>query len=291
MQDGPQTLLEAIQVYSDPENCLRYLAAQRWPDGVVVCPVCGRKGAGFLEKQGRWQCSNRHPKRQFSIKVGTVMEDSPIGLEKWLPVFWLVANCRNGVSSWEISRDLGVTQKTAWFMLQRGRLAMQDDLTGGMLGGDGAPIEVDESYIGGKVRNMHKARKMRAQKTSQKGDKSIVLGIIERASEGKPKRVRATVVADRKKPTMQSEVAGVVERGSTVYSDEFAESWKMEDRFEHGIVNHLEKYVDGQVHTNNCENFWSLLKRAVGGTYIAVEPFHLFRYVDEQAFRYNNRLR
>ena len=286
MESGPTTLLEAVQYFASEENCIKYLAAKRWPDGVVVCPICGKSGAGFLAKQKRWQCSARHPKRQFSIKVGTIMEDSPIGLDKWMPVLWLIANCRNGISSWEIHRDLGVTQKTAWFMLQRARLAMQDDLTGGNLNGE---IEVDESYIGGKVRNMHKDRKMKAQQTSQKGDKAIVLGILERASEGKKKRVRATVISDRKKKTMQAEVAAHVEVGSTIYADEFAGSWRMDDKYIHGIVNHAEQYVDGQIHTNGLENFWSLLKRGIGGTYIAVEPFHLFRYIDEQAFRYNNR--
>jgi hypothetical protein len=232
------TLLEAIQYFSDQNNCIAYLAHKRWPDGVVVCPICGRKGAGFLEKQNRWQCSARHPKRQFSIKVGTIMEDSPIGLDKWLPVLWLIANCRNGISSYEIARDLGVTQKSAWFMLQRARLAMQDDLTGGMLGGE---VEVDETLIGGKVRNMHKVRKIRAQKDSQKGDKTIVLGILERASESKKnKRVRATVISDRKQKTMRAEIAGAIEKGATVYADEFADTWRMDDQYEHGIVNHLQ---------------------------------------------------
>jgi hypothetical protein len=165
---------------------------------------------------------------------------------------------------------------------------MQDDFTGGMLAGE---VEVDETLIGGKVRNMHKDRKMRAQKTSQKGDKTIVLGVLERASESKKsKRVRATVVSDRKKNTMQAEVAGVVERGAKVYSDEYGDQWRMDDRFEHEMVDHLSTYVNGQVHTNGIENFWSLLKRGLHGTYVAVEPFHLFRYVDEQAFRFNNRL-
>jgi transposase-like protein len=154
MIDGPKTLLEAVQHFKSEENCIRHLAAERWPDGIAKCPTCGSDRVGYLENQKRWQCSNRHPKRQFSIKVGTIMEDSPIGLDKWLPVLWLIANCRNGISSWEIHRALGVTQKTAWFMLHRVRLAMQDDLTGGMLGGE---VEVDESYIGGKIRFMHKA--------------------------------------------------------------------------------------------------------------------------------------
>lgn len=290
MEAHPTTLLEAIQYFSDEDRCIKFLAAKRWPDGVAVCPTCGKKGAGFLAKQNRWQCSARHPKRQFSIKVGTVMEESPIGLDKWLPVFWLVANCRNGISSWEIHRDLGVTQKTAWFMLHRARLAMQDDLSGGMLGGE---IEVDESFIGGKARNMHKDKKARVQSEYGKmGDKTIVLGILERASGKKQKRVRATVIPDRKKNTMQAEVTGVVENGAQLYSDVFGEQWRIgiEDRFTHSVVDHLNTYVDGNVHTNGLENFWSLLKRGIGGTYVAVEPFHLFRYVDEQAFRFNNRL-
>jgi transposase-like protein len=289
MEAEPKTLLEAVQYFASEENCVKYLAAKRWTDGVVVCPICGRKGAGFLTKQNRWQCSVRHPKRQFSIKVGTVMEDSPIGLDKWLPVLWQIANCRNGISSWEIHRAVGVAQKTAWFMLQRARLAMQDDLTGGNLGGE---IEVDESFIGGKARNMHKDRKLRAMngaKGGPGGNKSIVLGILERASEGKPKRVRATIINDRKKSSIQPEVAAHVEPGSKVYADDWAQTWRMPERYEHEIINHLETYVQGNCHTNSLENFWSLLKRGVGGTYIAVEPFHLFRYVDEQAFRFNNR--
>ena len=206
MESGPTTLLEAVQYFTSGENCIKYLAAKRWPDGVVVCPICGRKGAGFLAKQNRWQCSVRHPKRQFSIKVGTVMENSPIGLDKWMPVLWQIANCRNGISSWEIHRAVGVAQKTAWFMLQRARLAMQDDLTGGMLNGE---IEIDESFLGGKARFMHKDRKARAMKGKRgggdSGNKTIVMGILERASKGKPKRVRATITSDRKKATMMPE--------------------------------------------------------------------------------------
>jgi hypothetical protein len=286
MSTEPSTLQEAIIYFKDADNCLKYLVARRWPYGVVSCPTCGRKNPHYNAERKVWVCSIKHEKRQFSVKLGTIFEDSPLGLDKWLPAVWLLSNCKNGISSFEIARDLGVTQKTAWFMLGRIRLALQDDLTGGMLSGE---VEVDESYIGGKVRNMHKARKAVVQRDSQKGNKAIVLGILERASEKKTKRVRATVVPDRKKPTMQSEVAGVVERGTKVYSDEFAASWRMDDRFEHSVVDHLSQYVDGQVHTNGLENFWSLLKRGLGGTYISVEPFHLFRYVDEQAFRFNNR--
>lgn len=162
---------------------------------------------------------------------------------------------------------------------------MQDDLSGGSLGGE---VEVDETYIGGKARNMHKDRKERAMGNKKggpaSGSKTIVMGMLERGG-----KVRATVVADRGKETMQSIVGANVEPGTQIYSDEHARNWKMPE-YEHQMVEHqLAMYVNGNVHTNGMENFWSLLKRAIGGTYVSVEPFHLFRYVDEQAFRFNNR--
>jgi transposase-like protein len=280
MVPDPKTLQEAIQVFSDEDNCLEYLVAKRWPKG-VVCPTCGSTKLGFLAKQRRWQCANKHPKRQFSVKVGTIFEDSPLSLSKWLPCVWLITNCKNGISSWEIHRDLGVTQKTAWFMLHRVRLAMQDELTGGSLGGE---VEVDETYIGGKARNMHRAHKRRVQaKGRNTGGKTVVFGMLERG-----KTVRATVLPDRTKASIQPVVRGSVEPGTEIFSDEHGDSWRMGE-YTHSIVNHLEAYVDGNIHTNGIENFWSLLKRGIGGTYVSVEPFHLFRYVDEQAFRYNNR--
>ena len=189
---GPQSLIEAVQYFTDQDNCIQFLAAKRWPDGVVVCPICGRKGAGYLAKQRRWQCSARHPKRQFSIKVGTIFEDSPLGLDKWLPAMWLIASNRNGVSSWELHRVIGVTQKTAWFMLHRIRLSMQDEANGGKLGGPGAEIEIDETFIGGKARNMHKADKVRKMQGKRggpdSGNKTAVLGILERAVSAGEKR-------------------------------------------------------------------------------------------------------
>jgi len=286
VSNEPTTLQEAIIYFKDADNCLKYLVARRWPDGVVVCPTCGRKNPHYNAERKVWVCSIKHEKRQFSVKLGTIFEDSPLGLDKWLPAVWLLSNCKNGISSFEIGRDLGVTQKTAWFMLGRIRLALQDDFTGGNLNGE---IEVDESFIGGKVRNMHKGRRIRAQKDSVLGDKSVVLGILERASHGKQKRIRTSILNDRKKSSIQPEVAAHVEKGAKIMSDEWAEKWRMDERFEHQMVDHLATYVDGNVHTNGLENFWSLLKRGLGGTYISVEPFHLFRYVDEQAFRFNNR--
>jgi hypothetical protein len=281
----PTTLQEAIVYFQDADNCLNYLSIRRWPNGVVVCPTCGSEKVRFQPAMRLWQCSTRHPRFQFSIKVGTIMEDSPIGLDKWLPAMWMIGNDRNGISSWELHRALGVTQKTAWFMLHRIRTSMQDSVTGGKLNGE---IEVDESYIGGKIRNMHKDRKKREQKAaqSQKGNKAVVIGVLQRGAQ---KRIRTSVTSDRQKKTMQPIIRENVEPGSTIHSDEHAGTWRMDDQFTHMVVNHLEEYVRGNCHTNGLENFWSLLKRGLGGTYISVEPFHLFRYVDEQAFRFNNR--
>ena len=282
MANAPKTLQQAIQFYSNYENCKAFMAALRWPDGKVKCPQCGSEHVVYLEKARVWKCYGKHSQAKFSLKTGTLFEDSPLGLDKWLPVMWMVVNCKNGVSSWEIHRAMGVTQKTAWFMLQRCRLAMQDDLTGGNLGGD---VEVDETFIGGKARNMHKSRKRRVQMDGRNtGGKTVVIGMLERG-----KRVRATVAPDRTKATIQPIVEGNVESGAQIFADEHAGNWRMDDKYIHQIVNHLEAYVDGNVHTNGMENFWSLLKRCISGTYVSVEPFHLFRYVDEQAFRFNNR--
>jgi transposase-like protein len=193
-----------------------------------------------------WQCKAKHPKRQFSVKVGTIFEDSAAPLDKWLAVIWLVANAKNGISSYEVHRAVGVTQKTAWFMLSRIRLAMQtgsfDKLSG--------HVEVDETFIGGKARNMN---------------------------------------AKTRKGTLQGEVRQHVESGSEIYTDALRSYDGLRSGYIHKVVDHAEKYVDGVVHTNGLENFWSLLKRSITGTYVSVEPFHLFRYLDEQAFRFNNR--
>lgn len=285
MELKPKTLLEAVKEYANPDSALDEVADSRWED-TIACPHCGAGSPMFLKTRRIWKCSKC--RKQFSIKAGTLMEDSPIALDKWLPAIWMIANSRNGVSSWELSRSLGVTQKTAWFMLHRIRLAMQDDFSGGMLGGE---VEVDETFIGGKARNMHKDRKKRMQISSgRKTGKTVVLGILERETEGKPKRVRTSIIADTKKASIAPEVAAHVEPGSQVHSDEHGNYWRMDDKYVHNIVQHLETYVEGNVHTNTLENFWSLLKRGIGGTYVSVEPFHLFRYVDEQAFRFNNRL-
>ena len=287
----PKTLQEAILYFSNPDNCLAYMIPLTFPGGVVTCPTCGRTDAKFLANQRRWQCKSVHPKRQFSAKVGTIFEDSPIPLEKWLPAVWMIINDKNGISSWELHRALGVTQKTAWFMLHRIRLAMQDEHPVKM-GGGGTPVEVDETFIGGKARNMHKDKRARMAALATSGSenmhggrgKAIVMGMLERGG-----KVQTCIIPKRRKDIMQQVIRDGVEAGSRVMTDEAHPYFGLNADYVHEIINHMEGYVRGQVSTNGIENFWSLLKRTLGGTYVAVEPFHLFRYLDEQMFRFNNR--
>jgi transposase-like protein len=275
----PKSLQEAILYFSNPDNCLDYLVPRRWPRG-IVCPVCSSDRVSFNSARRTWKCSTHHSKREFSIKVGTIFEDSPIGLDKWLAATWMLTNCKNGISSYEVSRALRVTQKSAWFMLHRIRLALQDELFG-KLGGE---VEVDETFIGGKTRNMHIGeRKRRITGTGTK-DKTAVMGILERGGE-----VRTTVVPSRRKKPLQQEVRNHVAAGAALYTDALQSYDGLSQEYAHQVIDHAEKYVDGRIHTNGLENFWSLLKRGINGTYVSVEPFHLFRYLDEQTFRYNNR--
>ena len=280
----PESLQQAIRYFSDPDNCVAYVMARRWPDG-VVCPACGSRDVRFISTRRMWECKAKHEKRQFSAKVGTVMEDSAIPLDKWLCAFWMMANCRNGVSSYEIARSVKITQKSAWFMLHRIRLALQT--SGGKLGSPGSKVEVDETFIGGKARNMHKSRRARVGfgRGMQGGHgKAVVMGMLERGGN-----VKTAVIPDRKAAFVQKAVRENVQPGSWLMTDEFVGYAGLAPEYTHLVVNHLERYVQGNVHTQGIENFWSLLKRGLGGTYVAVEPFHLFRYVDEQAFRFNNR--
>ncbi len=280
---SPKTLVQAIRYFADPDRCREYLVAKRWPKG-VACPTCGSQGVYFDKTLNGWKCKTKHPQQKFTLKTGTIFEDSPLGFDKWLPVVWLVTNCKNGVSSYEIHRAIGVTQKTAWFMLQRVRLAMQGK-DGGKLGGE---VEVDETFIGGKSRNMHIEKRNRVIKGTGGKGKVAVMGLLERHGKGASK-VRLSVKHRLHRAALQGEVRQHVETGSNVYTDAFRSYIGLQDAYVHGIIDHAECYVDGQVHTNGLENFWSLLKRALKGTYVSVEPFHLFRYLDEQAFRFNNR--
>jgi len=288
-QKQPKTLQEAVVFYADPNNALAYMTLLRWPDGVVRCPMCDRDDVVFLHNQRKWQCKSVHAKRQFSAKVGTIFEDSPIALEKWLVVVWMLSNCRNGISSYEIARTIGVTQKSAWFMLHRIRLGLQDKHTGGKLGGGPhSKVEIDETYIGGKARFMHKEKRERISRDGgmQGGHgKVAVMGMLERGGKVKT----AVLGHKREKKQMHQIIEDNVMPGTWIMTDEFSNYDGLSNNYTHLVVNHLDRYVQGNVHTQGIENFWSLLKRGLGGTYVAVEPFHLFRYVDEQAFRFNNR--
>jgi len=291
----PKTLRDAIRYFSKEENCIRVVAEMRWPNG-IACPACSHREHYWLESQKRWKCKECW--KQFSVKVGTIFEDSHIPLDKWLLALWMLVNCKNGVSSYEIARDLGITQKSAWFVLHRLRLALQNGSIEKM-GGPGSEVEADETYIGAKAGNMHKSRKLKIRQMRNEipdwkfsggpgslPNKTPVAGLLDRQT----RKVRVEVLPNVKRETLQQRILREVERGSSIYTDQAVSYEKaLSKNYVHEMVNHLEKYVDGRVHTNGLENFWSLLKRSLHGSYVAVEPFHLFRYVDEQVFRYNNR--
>jgi|SRR5579864_120275 len=282
---SPASLLEAVTFFSDPDTSLAFVARLRWPDGVVKCPRCEAAEATFLSTRRLWKC--RACKKQFSAKVGTIFEDSPLPLEKWLPALWLVVNCKNGISSYELARALKVSQRAAWFMGHRLRLAVQ---SGGGLGKISGEVEVDETFIGGKARFMHKSK--RAEKITGRGPmgKTAVMGLLERHGEDGHSAIKvAKVVPNTKRKSLSPEVRQHVEEGSEVFTDTLKSYDDLGAEYVHGVINHAEKYVAGKIHTNGMENFWSLLKRGIKGTYVSVEPFHLFRYLDEQTFRFNNR--
>jgi len=284
MSTEPQTLLEAIRHFADPDVALNTMVDLRWPNG-VRCPTCGRSDVRFIKTRRMWECKEVHPKRQFSAKVGTIMEDSALGLDKWFSAIWMVANCKNGISSYEIARDLGITQKSAWFLDHRIRLAMQ---AGSLEMADGT-AEADETIIGGLAKNMHKDRREKAIKGTGATGKTIVMGILERKGRNPASRVRARVIKQTTKSVLHTEVRSAVALDSRLFTDSASGYDGLGDVFKHEVVNHAVEYVRGQVHVNGLENFWSLLKRGLKGTYVSVEPFHLFRYLDEQVFRFNFR--
>ncbi len=282
----PRTLQEAVVYFSDLERAQEFLVALRWPHG-ITCPICGSKEVSYLSTRRLWKCKADHACRQFSIKNGSIFADSPLGLDKWLVAIWIIVTCKNGVSSYEISRALHVSQQSTWFMLHRIRLAMQDQ-DGGQLDGE---VEVDETFIGGKARNMHAHK--RAEKITGTGGsgKVAVAGLLARHGHGGKKHstVRTQVVNTRKRVELDPLVHKHVKPGSAIMTDELKSYDALAPDYVHNVINHAEKYVEGNVHTNGMENFWSLLKRCIRGTYVSVEPFHLFRYLDEEAFRFNER--
>jgi transposase-like protein len=275
----PQTLQEAVLYFKDPETSTTFMAQMRWPSG-VTCPYCQGVAVSYVSSRRIWKCMNKECHKQFSVKVGTIMEDSPIGLDKWLAAIWMIANDKNGISSYEIHRALDITQKSAWFLLHRIRLAMQTGTFEKLSG----QVEVDETYIGGLARNMHRSERGRKITGTGGAGKVAVMGLLERHG-----KVRAKVINDATQLTLHGEVRQHVESGAELYTDGWKGYSGLHADYIHQVIDHAEKYVDGQIHTNGIENFWSLLKRSIKGTYVSVELFHLFRYLDEQTFRFNTR--
>jgi transposase-like protein len=289
----PKTLLEAIRLFSEEQVCIDTIASLRWHDGKPTCPKCGNKTNYWLGTQKRWKC--KKCSRQFSVKQGTIFEDSPLPLDKWLTALWLIVNCKNGISSHEVAKDLGVTQKSAWFMLHRLRLALRARSLDKIGSPDGGGVEADEAFFGGNPQKMHKDRRLRVTvsrlqtpkelRRSPWPNKTAVMGLYDRES----RQVRAKVVPNVKRETLQSEILNNVHFGSQLYTDQAVAYSNLQANYIHQTVTHIDNYVRGEVHTNCLENFWSLTKRTLRGTYVAVEPFHLDRYMDEQVFRFNNR--
>jgi transposase-like protein len=282
--DSPRTLQEAIRYFADADRALAFVVQLRWPKG-VTCPACGAAEPSFLKTRRIWKCRDCH--RQFSAKLGTIFEDSPLGFDKWLPALWMLANCKNGISSYELARALGVTQKSAWFMLRRIRMAMRTR-TFKKFGGE---VEVDETFVGGLAKFMHKSKRERVIKGTGGMNKTKVVGVLMRQGRGGKAsiRIRANVVPDVTMSRLQPHVEEAVRPGAKVYTDAAWQYGRLADDYRHAVIDHNKGYVRGRVHTNGLENFWSLLKRAVKGTYVSVDPFHLSRYVDEQVFRFNHR--
>ncbi|HEY1986741.1 MAG TPA: IS1595 family transposase [Terracidiphilus sp.] len=285
--DAPETLQKAIATFSDPEKAFEYAVDFRWPGGNVTCRRCGQVKHSFIKTRKIWFCYVC--KKQFTVKVGTIMEDSPLGLDKWMVAMWMLANCKNGMSSYELGKVLGIRQNTAWFMLHRIREAMKDDPSFKFGGEDGGPVESDETFVGPNPYKMHKSRKAKVHARDEGNrhyvGKTAVFGVLDREL----RQVRTKVVPDVKRETLQNEILNQVHRGSKVYTDAAVGYDHLRKEFVHEVVNHAKEYVNGQVHTQGLDNFCSLLKRTLRGTYVAVEPFHLDHYLDEQVFWYNNR--
>jgi len=278
----PQTLIEAVRYFEDPQTCIDFVAALRWTDGKPVCPACEGTEHSYLTTRRIWKC--KACKKQFSVKVGTIFEDSALPLDKWLLSIWLIANSKNGISSHELHRSVGITQKSAWFVLHRVRLAMQSGSIE-KLGAD-AVVEVDETFVGGKAKNMHASAKKRRGITQGvvHSDKTVVVGAVERDGT-----VRAEVVAERDTATLVDFVKRNVREGADLHTDSLRSYRRLDDEYAHEVVDHMVEYVRGQVHTNGIENFWSLLKRGLNGTYISVDADHLHRYLDERVYTFNHR--
>lgn len=283
--NGPETLIDAVRYFSDKQICHDYMIDIKWPGGTITCPACQGKNIGTIATRGLFKC--RPCKKQFSCKTDTIFEDSPLGLDRWFVAVWLIANTKNGTSSCELARALGVTQKTAWFMLHRIRLAMRT----GTFRKLRDVVESDETFVGGRAANMHAHKRERVITGRGGVGKTIVHGLLERGdkSAGTLSQVHATVVPDTTAETLMPEILRNVDGNAVVCTDAAAAYAGLHSRFIHKFIDHATTYVAGKVHVNGIENFWCLLKRMLKGTYVAVAPFHLFRYLDEETWRFNER--
>lgn len=293
----PKTLMEAVRYFADPVRTHDMAVRLRWPQG-VRCPTCHGEDVKFYwatsknRKTGKetprplFECKAKHAKRQFTVKTGSIFEDSALPLDKWFVAIWAVANCKNGISSYELARATGVTQKSAWFMLHRIRIAMD---AGGLTTKFGGIIESDETYVGGLAINMHEHKRKERISRSAANDKTPVMGLLQRGDGTIPSRVHARVIRDANRRTVHAMVRDNVEPGSMLFTDSLLSYRGLSADYFHAYVNHSVEYVRGHIHSNGIENFWSLLKRSIKGTYVSVDPHHLQAYVGEQAFRFNER--
>jgi hypothetical protein len=258
MCSEPRTLVEAVRYFADADVTLKTIVGLRWPDG-VCCPTCGRKDVRFIATRRIWECKEKHQKRQFSAKVGTIFEDSPLSLDKWFVGIWSIANCKNGISSYELHRALGITQKSAWFMLHRIRLAMKI----GSFDKTSFEYEADETFVGGLAKNMHKDKRKKAIKGTGGSTKTTVMGILRRKGKKGGSRVKAKVVEGTAARILQGEVRQHIDPGATVYTDAWVGYRGLDGDYEHLVVDHAVAYARGAIHTQGLENFWSLLKRTI----------------------------
>ena len=285
LENLPKTLVGITRYFADPQICIDFVAFLRWENGEPVCVHCKETGAYFLASRKIYKC--KKCRKQFSVKMGTIFEESAVSLDKWLIAIWQIANCKNGISSYELGRDIGVTQRTAWFMNHRIRTAMTVGSIEKMGGDD--PIEMDETFIGGSAKNMHREKRERflprySKQNRVSGNHTAVFGMVQRGGKVRAKVIK-NVTAKEVMPIIQENI----EPNSEVFTDQSPIYRYLWEQYVHDSVNHSMEYVRDNVHTNSIENFWSLLKRTVKGTYVSVSPAHLQKYVEEQMFRYNER--
>ncbi|HAL44579.1 MAG TPA: IS1595 family transposase [Phycisphaerales bacterium] len=281
--ETPKTLLQAARYFADLDICEKFMREIKWHGDEPACPHCGSKRIGEIKTRRLLRCKDC--RKQFSSKVGTIFEDSPLGLDKWFVAVWAIANCKNGISSHELARSIGVRQPTAWFMLHRIRTAMECGTPDKF---DGT-AEMDTTYIGGTAKNMHTSRREKLIQGRGAVGKTPVHGILQRGTENRASQINAAVIGTNGIGDTITHVKQIVKRGSQVCTDEARAYDNLSPDYVHQAVDHSVAYVNGNVHCNGVENFWSLFKRTIHGTYVAIAPFHLCRYVAEQVFRFNYR--